>query len=346
MRPLIYAPIGMRRKTQQAFKARNHQSARIICTLGCSLVSYPETDERIKKITQYAHIHPWLRPFKTQLFKWQYNWTRRYFERQTHAIAVTWNGLKGSRGVFMQAAKDAHVDTLFYELGCFPGYLAEDPKGINYENSLVREKSFYVDWYQQHKRRADLAALKKNLTARQSIQHPNVAHNKSTCDLNNTHYIFCPLQVGSDTQMTAYSPWIDSLEGYIHLLAEVSHALPEGWHLRIKEHPSSPISHTDHIQSLVHEKLKLDNQTDTLEQMKHANAVMCINSSLGLQAFLFECPILILGQAFYAFADMTTNIFDKTSLIEALKNIERNHFDQELRNMFLHHLLCDYYIKV
>ena len=79
-----------------------------------------------KKFKQYI---------KKIVYAMQYSGFRHMFEKNPQVTAVIWNGRSGVRHIFIQAAKDAGVKTLFLELSPLPNSITVDPLGINFENS-------------------------------------------------------------------------------------------------------------------------------------------------------------------------------------------------------------------
>lgn len=114
-----------------------------------SSAHYPETDARAVKAFETAKKQPrgtLMRWAKLSLFKRQYAGCRTYFERRPDTVAVAWNGLNGTRRVFMDAAKDAGRKTLFFELAPFADRITIDPEGVNFANALPREPGPYIAW--------------------------------------------------------------------------------------------------------------------------------------------------------------------------------------------------------
>lgn len=347
---VIYSPLGLSKNIHKAFKQlfKEKKSKEIWPYLGVSFKFYPESKTRVRQALLCSATTGWMKSIKSVLLQLQYNWCRQFFEKNPKKIAVTWNGLKGSRGIFMSAAKDAKSETIFLENACFPGYVAKDSQGINFGNSLVRDALFYEQWYKNSPShlKFDKEKLKSELVSRQATYHPGVKQVTTPPESVKDKFIFCPLQVENDTQITLYSPIFRCLKTYIRTLAKVSEHLPQGWHLRIKEHPSSKVIYTDLISSLETEKFQLDNTTDTLKQVALSQSVMCINSSLGLQAFLFDKSVITLGQSFYSFGDMALNVGSLNELEETMRNIKNISFDKRLRHIFLYYLLNNYYVKL
>jgi capsular polysaccharide export protein len=84
------------------------------------------------------------------VFGLQYNYWRWFFSQQKSDLAVTWNGLVSARRIFMLAARDAGVRTLFLERGPLPNTITADPVGVNFANGLPRTAAPYLAWMGKH----------------------------------------------------------------------------------------------------------------------------------------------------------------------------------------------------
>lgn len=318
--------------------------------IGLSLRGFPESGARARAALAVAKRQPkggLGRALKFALIWMQYNWARRYFARHPGRVAMCWNGLTGSRRAFMQGARDAGAPRLYAELAPFPGRVTLDPEGVNAANSVPRDPQFFRDWAASAPERQGEAwrALGENLTARAS-RRADVSQAGGEALADAEHFLFVPLQVPNDSQITLFAGWVKSVEGMLAALAEASENLPEGWHIRIKEHPSARASLAEPLKAAVQHakgRLVVDNQTDTFEQVKASGGVITINSSVGLQAFFHDKPVIVLGEAFFAI-DGLVHVADAPEKLSALlKAAEELGVDPALRAAFMNFLDQVYY---
>ncbi len=308
-----------------------------------SFRTWPETSARAQDCLIRAKRQsrsPWGRALKLAFLKGRYNYARRFFSAHTDHIALCWQGLTGTRRAVMLGAQDAGAARLFAELSPLPGHLTLDPKGVNAEGSVPQDPEFYDAVIADHDR---LAQLKSQFQAR-APRRADVGQSDGAAP--DAPYIFVPLQVPDDSQMILFSGWVGSVSGFIAALADASAALPEGWHLRIKEHPSAKASFTDQINAAMTAgaRIVLDNQTDSFAQLAGAKAVLTVNSSMGLQAMFWDKPVITTGQAFYALPGVAQHTGDAGALQKALQDAMSLRFDADLRARFLTWLATCYYI--
>lgn len=312
-----------------------------------SFRDHPETPARVAEALARAKRQPtsaagrWL---KRQLIRGQYNWARRYFARHPGHVAVAWNGLTGSRRAFLSAARDAGAARLFAELAPLPGRITLDPAGVNAEGSVPQDPAFFRAWAAADPARQGPGwrALGAGLVARPS-RRADVGQTAGAA-LPDAPFLFCPLQVPGDSQVTLFSGWCGGMAGFLAALAAAAPHLPPGWHLRIKEHPSARASLAPALAPLLATgRAVVDNATDSFAQLAASRGVVTLNSSMGLQAFFHDRPVLVLGRAFFALPGLVTPVADQAALDAALADPAALSFDADLRGAFLGWLGADYY---
>lgn len=314
------------------------------------LTGFPETRARAEESVNTAKRPPRSarhRKAKIWIYSVQYNKFRHHFETHKDAVAVAWNGITGTRRAFMAAARDAGRPTIYLERAPLPGRVTVDPVGINQLNGLPREDGFYRDWAAGDDLRSGPAwlALRDKLQARAS-KRADVGQGSGDEGLAGQKFVFCPLQVPDDTQIRQFSGWVRDIEHFIELLTDAAAHLPDGWHLRFKEHPSSKIPLGDALakaKAAQPERIIIDNQTDTFFQVDQSKAVITLNSSVGLQALYFEKPVIVLGEAFFRLPGVVTPADDADQLNARFAGIEGAGFDADLRNAFMNYLDQVYY---
>lgn len=274
------------------------------------------------------------RALKRLLLTGQYNWSRRYFARHPDRIAVAWNGLTGGRKVFLDAARDAGAPVLHAELAPLPGRITLDPAGVNAESSIPQDPGFFraqpvTDW------RAMGAGLVARPSRRSDVR-------QTGGNLPDTPFLFCPLQVPDDSQVRLFAGWCGDYEGFIAALTRAVHHLPVGWHLRLKEHPSARQSLGPLLAPLLATgRAVLDNDTDSFAQLTASQGVVTLNSSMGLQAFFHDKPVITLGRAFFALPGLVTSCQSQDQVDAAFATPQD--FDQTLRDGFMSWLDACYY---
>ncbi|MGI3170475.1 capsular biosynthesis protein [Pseudooceanicola sp. C21-150M6] len=322
-----------------------------------SLRSFPETRSRAIAAAAAAIRQPRSalgRGLKLQLLKLQYNGARRLFLRNPDAVAVAWNGLNGTRRVFMDGAQDAGVQRLFFELCPFPDRITCDPEGVNAANMLPDTIGPYQTWLSGRGQVPDWRALGRDFRQRAPVvaapaaaSGPESAGALQDAPSLTKPFLFAPLQVAGDSQLRLFGGAFPTVETFVQALGRACAALPAGWHLRIKEHPSSKIAYGDLIRSLAADlPVILDNETDTFDLVRASRAVVTVNSSVGMEAMFFDKPVLACGRAFWAIDGVARQAATEDDLAAAFAQPDSITFDRAARDAFMGYLTEVYYPRL
>jgi capsular polysaccharide export protein len=277
---------------------------------------------------------------KRAVLRGQYNWSHRHLPPDPPLVVACWNGLKGHRRLAMEAARRNGHATLFLEEAPLPGRITADLAGVNAASSLPRLPDFYRRWLAG---RPDLdpgawRGIRDDLAPRQAAKRADVHQRAGGGELAAQPYVFCPLQVPGDSQITVFGDWVGSVAEMIDHVVAASAALPEGWHVRIKEHPSADRSFAGQIAARPDARVVLDNDTNTMDQVAAARAVVTINSSVGLESLFFDKPVLVLGHAFYGIEGVSQKVNSTDALQRFFSRPESLDFEPELRDAFMSYI--------
>ncbi|MGE4531818.1 MAG: capsule biosynthesis protein [Acidithiobacillus sp.] len=129
---------------------------------------------------------------------------------------------------------------------------------------------------------------------------------------NGIRYFLFPLQLDFDFQIVAYSPFSGMAEAIrLVMRSFAAHAEPED-HLILKEHPWDPaIRNLEHFAYREAEALGIRHQVDYLRGghldtlIRHARAVVLVNSSTGIRTLQLRKPLKTLGQALFDISGLT-----------------------------------------
>lgn len=329
---------------------RHFTSCRQLYIPGLSIRAFPETRSVADRVYEthltssrsgaIKWVPAWLK--KLQI-SFQYNSLRRYFESKPGMQALCWNGLDRKRLTFSLAAQHANVPVLYSELAPFSGYLQLDPQGINAASSLPKDIDFYRRWARITPEVPDWNQPLKTIVAR-APRKPQLP-TRQTTKLPLGPYLFVPLQVEGDSQLRYFGGWIKNIQSLLEAVDKAAVYLPEGWHVRIKEHPSSTRSFAEAVHELPSGRCYLSNDEDTFAQVQGSSGVVTVNSSVGLQSFAYQKPVCVMGQAFYGFEPIVNVASNQTHLDRLFAQPQELCFDSGGRADFLRYLMQQAYIK-
>jgi capsular polysaccharide export protein len=201
----------------------------------------PESKSRAQKAYKQSvrpAKNPMLAWVQKKIYEWQYNGSRQFFITNNDTVAVAWNGLNGSRQAFMSAATDAGVKCLYFEEAPLPQRITIDPNGVNFVNSLPREITPYVKWLKT----SNIAHDNWRKTGRIIKQRLPITPPSDSVKLApplGEPFLFVALQVPNDSQLRLFGGSFKTVDDFICAILKAAKDLPQGWHIRIKAHPSS-----------------------------------------------------------------------------------------------------------
>lgn len=252
------------------------------------------------------------------------------------ATVVVWNGQQLFARASAVGAKQKDIPIRFLEIANLPGMIFADPEGVNASSLLASrpnildglpsvDESIHQKWisdYEQSKAnpppqsritlsqkissiinfllkkvtagvcQRSMSSLKRSVPAR---SHPK-SERISREDLKDLSYIFLPLQVCGDTQLKLHST-IDNVAA-----VRIAHAKASelGSELLVKIHPAefdnALLSSITELQKELGFRLISGPITDVI---KFSKLVVTINSTVGLEALIYDVNLLTLGNSFY-----------------------------------------------
>jgi hypothetical protein len=270
---------------------------------------------------------------------------RKRLLREKPGVLVVWGGFQLPIAAALAAAREAGIGTIYCENGYLPRTIVMDPKGINAGNSLMgKPAAFYQAINVPEEARKDVFGaalvarpLKRGGTARENINLP-------------ARFVFLPLQVHDDSQILLYSPHFPDMPSVIRFcvggVAAYNRMSGAEMKLVVKEHPSDHgrIDYSDLYRKypdIVFTKL-----ANTQDLIAKSEAVITVNSTVGIEAMLQLKPVITLGDAFYAMPGLVTPVAAKDDLGAALQHALETPVDRDLTERFLHFLRHDYLVPL
>lgn len=258
------------------------------------------------------------------------------FRARKVAVCLMWNGQQLICRAISHACAVHGVGTRFLELSNLPGKLFVDRMGVNALSSISSNPALidrlpmpsedkHRRWllrYEEYKSRPlpqSRTSLKRKgisllnyalkfatggvgrkrldtVRVNNAAKLPVQAGQLSAKDLALRRYVFLPLQVSGDTQIKLHSD-VDNLEAIQIAFQFASNASAD---LIVKIHPAeldtAVIDEIVGLQGVYHFEIA---DAPTVALIQHAEAVVTINSTVGLEALLYGKEVVALGRCFY-----------------------------------------------
>lgn len=246
---------------------------------------------------------------------------------------LVWNGSLMPMSVLRLAAEKQEVPVTYFENGFFSGTIQVDNMGINGNNSVSRDTNFYIE---------NVESDSEDLSFEYNIrEQKNQKYNLQT-KIADKPYIFVPMQVPSDMQVTELSNWIKSMDQFYEVLCEVATTSPE-LHFVVKEHPSFKLSIQDIVEP--HPQIEFANAEVTETLIEGASAVITINSTVGIEAVSMGKKVITLGEACYNLKGLVQHARNMKEFSCAVEQLVEWDYDEDLRSKFLSYVVNEYLIK-
>ena len=297
--------------------------------ISAQLVKYPrdwsaeERQRRIIRLARMIHRARWL--CETAL-------------RRNVTHLGMWNGQGGRRKTLMLVAQEMGLRPLFAELSPIAGHVTLDPQGVSAAGMLTADPRYYRDWGAAHADSGAVERWRARLVTRTGVRR------ESQGELGTGPFLFVPLQVRGDTQISVHGGWIRSVPEFIAEVVRATEHLPEGWRVVFREHPSDREGNAEQLARLVGPRVVVDNTTDTFELVRRSEGVVTVNSSVGMQALLFGKPVLALGHANFTVPGVAATAVDSAELDRAFEAAGDWDIDLKLTDAFLRFLADEYYV--
>ena len=151
-------------------------------------------------------------------------------------------------------------------------------------------------------------------------------------------FVYFPLHVTDDYKITRIIPHcVDQAS----LVEQVADALPQGHDLVLKEHPMSLGRNSVRLLRRLRQRPNVrlvGPYASTHELIRQAEAVAVISSTVGIEALLYDKPVLTLGEPYYAGFGVTLDVQSFAEIRSAVPQLLRFQPDPERIVRFLH--LC------
>jgi len=148
--------------------------------------------------------------------------------------------------------------------------------------------------------------------------------------------VFVPLQVKDDTVVLLWSDWVVSLKYFKEIITHISNTMKNVIFL-VKNHPN------EDIKMLESDNIRIVDNYHYKDCIKYSDVVLTINSSVGLQAMMWQKPVIIVGNAFYQIDSINkkaNNIMEIKDLI--FKSLKPN---KKMIKRFVHYLRFKFYTE-
>ncbi|HIQ40095.1 MAG TPA: hypothetical protein EYH46_02860 [Sulfurivirga caldicuralii] len=275
-----------------------------------------------RKQNAHRHAKPYWALYRRWV-RWQAcAWYRRdlaWLRAHPARWVGVWNGKKFRQAVTVAAARQVGKQVVFFERGPLPGYSMIDCFGVNARSGNPR----WADFYRQF-----------------ACENPPQFSPVEGSPPVSQPFVFVPFQVVEDSNIYLHSPHLPDMWALYDWLVQAAEALPE-LQFVIKPHPACPTDY--HTLYERHPRIRFVESVPTQQLVQQAQAVVTINSTVGVEALMAATPVVVLGEALYAIDQLVLMADSPKALAQALRRIDRGwRADEAVRRGFLCYLAHHY----
>ncbi len=155
-------------------------------------------------------------------------------------------------------------------------------------------------------------------------------------------FVFIPFQYSHDTQVLVNSPFVANMEAFLDSCYSALKEVDSCCRIVVKEHP-------DDFCRKSYKKLRKKYpdvvwlaKYDIQELIRKSQAVITINSSVGIAALVEEKPVITLGKSFYNIDGVVYYSPNLPELRKSMKKVLSGVINKPLINRFLYYLRFEY----
>jgi len=276
----------------------------------------------------------------------------RYMCRTPVELVCVWNGINLPLACAARVAKKLGKKTLFFENGYLRDTTTLDPRGVNYQSSLVNTpRSFYDSVVVQEQQLAQIyhaVPAVRGLKTKwyQSLINTEEKYQPEEIILPEK-FIFLPFQVQDDTQVLLYSPQIRSMSELVHYVVksvkEFNQQHQENMWIIAKEHPSDfgRVDYSALKEVYTQEKILFLRFYPTPALIDQSTGIITLNSTVGIEALIQHKPVITLGNSFYNIDGLVCHVGQPDQLRHCIPFVFAEP-DHQLIDKFLYYLRYDY----
>lgn len=213
--------------------------------------------------------------------------------------------------------REANIPYYVVERGALRDSIFVDPKGFSCESNSYDE-SLWNKELSQREMQTTIDYINAEKSSDESLE--NQPKKIGVRELNyklglstDQKVLFVPLQSRSDTTINYFAGDIETYDKFLDLVRSVIEELDPNWVVIVKTHPLSKID--EDIPGAI-----FVNDYNVKDLLDRSNAVLLINSGVGVLGALWGKPVLHCGQAFYRSDKLNRKVVNKNEVVEALNS--------------------------
>lgn len=236
--------------------------------------------------------------------------------------------------------KKEGIDFIVYDRGALPGSWFFDTNGFNAESKSYAEEVWKKDLddnenYLVETYINNFCSSAETLEENGERLGAYALRKKYSCI--DKKILFVPLQRPNDTVIKYFSGAVSGVEDFISRIRILAASLPAEWTICVKQHPLE--NYTIDIPGCI----VVDESTHVHDLIEAADAILLINSGVGLISLCFGKPVFCFGESFYSGDGLAKKINQDSDLKSYIVNYKKYIPNEKIVKCFIHYLISDFY---
>ncbi len=230
------------------------------------------------------------------------------------------------------------IPYLVFDRGALPRSWFFDPCGFNADSASYAPDKWNVELPDGARERTERyidELISSEATLEENGERIGADNLRTRYSLHGKRVLFVPMQRPGDAVIKHFASHAESVENFCFVLSQLSLRLPSDWRIVVKRHPLE--SSMPPIPGAV----LLDHSTHVYDALAASNAVLTVNSGVGLLSLLFGKPTFNLGTAFYCHDGLSVQVRNLEDIVLGLASLARPSREHVLR--FTHYLVDTFY---
>ncbi|WP_312593860.1 capsular polysaccharide export protein, LipB/KpsS family [Comamonas terrigena] len=236
--------------------------------------------------------------------------------------------------------KKENIKFIVYDRGALPNSWFFDTNGFNADSISYKEEN----WRRELDENQFFSAEKyinnlcsSNETLENNGERVGAYAFKKKYSCVNKKILFVPLQRPNDTVIRYFSGSVSGVDEFLSYVRRLAANLPADWVICIKQHP------LENYDIEMPSGIVVDNNTHVHDLIEAADAVLLINSGVGLISLCFGKPVFCLGDSFYTASGLATRLTQEDDFSSYIINIEKYIPNEISVKQFIYYLTNNFY---
>ncbi|SPA42558.1 conserved protein of unknown function [Cupriavidus taiwanensis] len=236
------------------------------------------------------------------------------------------------------ACRENGIPYLVFDRGALPRSWFFDPSGFNADSASYSPGKWNCELSVEARERTERyidEVISSENTLEENGERVGADNLRAKYNLQGKKVLFVPMQRPGDSVIRYFASHAENVDNFCFVLSQLSLRLPPEWRIVVKRHP------LETAMPPIPGAIVLDPSTHVYDALAASDAVLVINSGVGLLSLLFDKPTFNMGSAFYCHEGLSIQVSGLDDILAELGALQRPSREAVLR--FTRYLNDEFY---